>query len=502
MYTVCVSIEVHCTCICTLYVSPSPLLSFCSSGYVQCSYFVEVFKQHGPMHPMDHQLVESVQLLPDENQKFIESCGGIGEFLMASPLFRTYLSGAKIGLKQDRAIIAETLETTHGTNHIDTRPNPLPRSSSYGSDMHVSKRKEKRTISSSWNSLPPDNTGPKKNTLIPPPDGAGIRKTLDITGPKRSHSLSAESTGHTKTDIPIDNTGAKKTVLPPDNTRLKKTVLTTDSSGPQKTVLPTDNTGPKKTVLPTENTGPKKTVLPTDNTETKRTSSSHDDGRVEKKKVVEEMSTKKGSTGSNVTASAPVGSVTAGGNLERSKKEIATSGRRMFSPTEWKTKDHGVSKKGVRNETDGRMSASSISSEDSGSVSSDTSKKSVNKKVWSGGGEDRGVAIDTVTQSGSNGLKSVSKGDSLDKFYVERGINTDPLPHVESYRERYEEVSKEKRSLEDKLEVSEDSKVKMQNQHSLEMDTIEKRTREECRKVKGFSVLVHLETILTIHCAS
>ena len=67
---------------------------------------------------MDPQLVESLRILPDESQKLIDSFGGLAEFLLSSPIFRTYVGGAKIGLKQDRALVSETLQNTHKKNPV------------------------------------------------------------------------------------------------------------------------------------------------------------------------------------------------------------------------------------------------------------------------------------------------------------------------------------------------------------------------------------------------
>ena len=70
------------------------------------------------------------------------------------------------------------------------------------------------------------------------------------------------------------------------------------------------------------------------------------------------------------------------------------------------------------------------------------------------------------------------------------GINTDPMPVVKTYKENYEEVKeayekllKEKKSLDSKLNVSEDTKVKMQRQHSRELDKSVKKAQSEMRKV-------------------
>lgn len=62
-------------------------------------------------------------------------------------------------------------------------------------------------------------------------------------------------------------------------------------------------------------------------------------------------------------------------------------------------------------------------------------------------------------------------------------VQTDPLPSTENFKERYEEVLKEKKDLQVKLERSEDQKFKMQKDHKREVDKLEKKYYSEARKV-------------------
>ena len=62
-------------------------------------------------------------------------------------------------------------------------------------------------------------------------------------------------------------------------------------------------------------------------------------------------------------------------------------------------------------------------------------------------------------------------------------VQTDPLPSVENFKERYERVLKEKKDLQVKLERSEDQKFKMQRDHKREVDKLEKKYYTEARKV-------------------
>jgi hypothetical protein len=79
---------------------------------------------------------------------------------------------------------------------------------------------------------------------------------------------------------------------------------------------------------------------------------------------------------------------------------------------------------------------------------------------------------------------------SSDKSVASKAINTDALPAVETFKESYEDAKiqlekalKEKKSLEFKLETSEDARVKLQRQHSREIDKITKKVKSETKKV-------------------
>ena len=62
-------------------------------------------------------------------------------------------------------------------------------------------------------------------------------------------------------------------------------------------------------------------------------------------------------------------------------------------------------------------------------------------------------------------------------------VQTDHLPSVENFKERYEKVLKEKRDLQLKLERSEDQKFKVQRDHKREVEKLEKKYYTEAKKV-------------------
>ena len=92
-----------------------------------------------------------------------------------------------------------------------------------------------------------------------------------------------------------------------------------------------------------------------------------------------------------------------------------------------------------------------------------------------------------AAMSGASTEKSVKTRDVMVQTVpLKTGVKfvqTDPLPSTENFKERYEEVLKEKKDLQVKLERSEDQKFKMQKDHKREVDKLEKKYYSEARKV-------------------
>ena len=91
----------------------------------------------------------------------------------------------------------------------------------------------------------------------------------------------------------------------------------------------------------------------------------------------------------------------------------------------------------------------------------------------------------------------VHRAVQTDRVLVsERWVMTDPLPPVESFKERYESVLHEKIDLRAKLEESEDRRFKLQRDHKRELDRLNKTLRQEAKEVRqsvcrACAVLVH-----------
>lgn len=67
---------------------------------------------------------------------------------------------------------------------------------------------------------------------------------------------------------------------------------------------------------------------------------------------------------------------------------------------------------------------------------------------------------------------------------TDKWVMTDTLPPVESFRERYESVVKEKRDLQEKLERSEDQRFKLQKTHKREVEQLLKQSKTEAKEVE------------------
>ena len=90
--------------------------------------------------------------------------------------------------------------------------------------------------------------------------------------------------------------------------------------------------------------------------------------------------------------------------------------------------------------------------------------------------------------------------ETIDRF--PKATNTDPMPVIESFKERYEEIKeqydelmKEKKSLESKLDVSEDMRVKLQKQQMREIEKAAKKKEIEMKKVKNNTVIHIMFTV-------
>ena len=494
-------------------------LYFCLFFHFFVSYFVEIFKINGPLHPMDPQLLDSLQILPEENKKLIDSFGGLSGFLMASSLFRTYSSGTTIGLKQDRVIIAETLETTHSTstcsnngfvNNSSNMPPTIlpPRFTTIATEHEIMKRKERMSLAPSWschddmssnNMFPLNGSASLADNIFNPmnnmmnPIGVG-----DIVSPINDTLL--YNLQSTEDMLPSLDVNGLKNVTPLDAVGTKKKPLTsTDIPGPS-TSLPKDiavGTKKKPSDIPGPSTSP---PLQHESAGSKNKPSDipgpiknppvpiiknppvqgENGGSKNKPTVVHSTEQRKETIAADVN-----GDLEDFEKMEKLKKEKMTKQNEDLFPRQssgaYLKNENGKKKEDNEKE----QPLSSMSKKDNGdnwsaSELSDNSKNhtaAADYRPFGTGSKDYTSVVAMVTNDNDNGVKTE------EKTMVTRGVNTDPLPHVDNYRDRYDETMKEKKSLEGKLEVSEDRMVRMQKQHGHELEIVEKKTKHDCNKV-------------------
>ena len=112
------------------------------------------------------------------------------------------------------------------------------------------------------------------------------------------------------------------------------------------------------------------------------------------------------------------------------------------------------------------------------------------------------ASVDKGTQCLCIKTSSATQTEREEKTVITVGVNTDPMPVVKTFKENYDELKetyeklvKEKESLESKLNVSEDSRVKLQRQHSRELDKNIKKCQSEMRKVDLYAIVFLVMTL-------
>ena len=329
---------------------------------------------------MDSILSDSLQILPEKSQKLIDTYGDLSDFLLSSPLFRTFVGGAKIGLKEDRALIAEALHNSHSK---------FPELSELVKE-HCNKPKKKPNFSLTEN----DHEAPPLPTVSPSSSSSGSPPLSSKNNKKGKQKNSKEikkevapATVVSKVDEPTKTS---------ESTKESDKVSTTKEADKISSTKETNKVSTSETQSGTSKNGHETGVRPRNEVKTKSSN--------EKTKKPESFAVKKGPS--------------------VMEKSVGMGGGEGVNGT-------------------------SVAMETKQSCDPDVVKPEVVM---------RDVEIQTETT-----------------LYVHQCVNTDPQPVVESFKERYEEVKKEKMSLEKKLEVSEDMRVKLQKQSSRELEkTIKK----------------------------
>lgn len=404
------------------------------------------------MHPMDPLLIDSLQILPEDNQKIIDSYGGIGEFLMHSSIFQTYENGAKIGLKQDRTNTKTATQPapTYASNgglhealqQLQDQHQPQPpsvvnpvghpsRNNITGSDVLV--RKEK-------------NSGDQQSMLLDMNE-PGLPTISNISGPKDKRSFDSNHTGVVESFL-----------------ESSQKVITSTTQNP----------------IGTKGTGKiEKVPMSVPNHEN----------------VTETAKETKSSVKKDVKTSNSTGSVLINGNgmdldefeqYERPRKDKLL--RSEFWPHSKGLAD-SVANWRVEPSLEEVIDRCTVNVSSNG-LTIDNLKKPSSSIDWKN--KPIGPIAKGMTADHHSNDPVAMVNTEPTKVTVSKGVNTDSVPQFEKYRDKYYEVLKEKQTLVDKLEASDDKIIKVQKQYNHDLELVEKKAKHDYHKVSGVHVHVHI----------
>ena len=361
---------------------------------------MEVFKSHGPLHPMDSILSDSLQILPEKSQKLVDTYGDLSDFLLSSPLFRTFVGGAKIGLKEDRALIAEAMHNSHSK---------YPELSELVKE-HCDNPKKKPNFSLTENDheAPPLPTTSSSSSSGSPPLSS-----------KNNKKGKQKNSKEVKKEVP----------LAPVVSKVDEPTKTSESTKESDKVSTTKEADKVSSIKETNK-------VSTSDTQSGTSKNGHETGGRPKNEVKTKTSNEK---------------------IKKLESSAVKKGPSVVEKTVGVGRGEGVN-------------GTSVAMETKQSCDPDVVKPEVVM---------RDVEMQTETT-----------------LYVHQCVNTDPQPVVESFKERYEEVKKEKMSLEKKLEVSEDMRVKLQKQSSRELEKTIKKVNKVSSKM--FVVMSYFDLFIPL----
>ena len=485
----------------------------------RCSYFVEIFKTHGPLHPRDPILVGSLELVPAEKRELIDLSGGLEKFLLEMPVL--VLVGENLVLKEEQLLVSETIHSSHNSfpslqdltdqnyaGRVGKQINSLPRVVMGGAggwtsqqtsglefgapidyspakNMQQQERDRPQLSSSSASSL---YTGRDVQ-----PQGFGGGGAL----PARSSS-SLSLPGSTSPVIPPRPVSAD---LPKTDNNSKKTKKNGGSASSLSSSFAAKVNEPERGGQSLQQQQQLYATKPRD-PETEKAGS----GRVEatRNKAKTENHNKPPDKGGdslhNPLFPAP--------NFTPHGKECVDVGGfpgvqlnpgHSAEGNDGKKEGVRMSSKGLKTgqlSNQGSKSSSNSASEDEakGKPHNVPSKVTISSRQKDREKENllpfgKGTSS-ARTEKKSRGNGSGAVGTSLVDMLlskkvglVDAVVQTDPLPEVETFKDRYEELLEERASLISKLEESEDRRVQLQRSQTLEMEKACKKIEQEVRKV-------------------
>ena len=511
------------------------------------SYFSEILKSCGPLKASDSHLTEPLTFLPEDKSQLITLSGGLEKFLLSSPLFVAH--GDLICLAEDAPVIKDSISQSSsatssnsslGTDLSNTEKNAsrvqVP---SIAPDVQVGSQTVTKN-SHSGRYTPSDSAADRQPSLGSLIDShqqdalsGGLKFDSDAKlNPTKTYGVELGSGLNSPSNSPLDS---PRMMSPTDLVNLNTDKNSGTGSGkPQKpgavvhglakrpdsagggrdrgreNIPPKDvtssslssrgqqqNTKTSSRALGYERQKKREQQL---QQQTSRGSESRDRGREEGSEKLSSSSTERllstasdsgelgvlGEFFGHATAGSGVsGGGTESGSGSRSGSGSGSQGDESSSAPPPSTSS---SASALANSKLFRAAISGAASTTTSSADSDKEKSAVEKEVA------KTVTTTSVSVETRNAFVQTLRLKTGVKF-----VQTDPLPSVENFKDRYEKVLKEKKDLQVKLERSEDQKFKMQRDHKREIDKLEKKYYTEARKV-GVALCGHV--IVTWLCSS
>ena len=467
------------------------------------SYFAEILRNCGPLKGSDSQLADALLLLPDEKRQAIAQAGGLEKYLLTSFMFVSH--GDLICLAEDAPIVKDSISqsssSTSSSSSLGNEPclssekTKLQVASAVTSSQALKNSRSKQTSASG--SDKPSGSGSDK------PSGSGSDKPLlsslihdglsgvggnslrfDADAPKhcthKTYGVQLGSSVNSPSNSPLNS---PRLLSPTDhvnlNTQGGSGTGFNNSSG---------NTGGKQhqklgAIPPGVAKRPNSAGEVRENTRggTNKMSS----------RVVGHERQHKREEGSSLHERNRQGGGGGGSGKGREKQQperllstASDSGLGVLG-------DFFVGATGQKDQSSGSCSGSGNSqSEETLSAASALANSKLLRAAMSGAGSG---AKNVASSSSSTPVVRVAMKDSGVQTLPPRTgvkfVQTDPLPSVENFKDRYEKILKEKKDLQVKLERSEDQKFKMQKDHKRELEKLEKKYYTEAKKV-GCHVII------------
>ena len=503
------------------------------------SFFSEILKNCGPLKASDSRLTEPLTYLPQEKCELITLSGGLEKFLLDSPLFVAH--GDLICLAEDSSVVRDSISQSSsatssssslGSDLTNTEKNTnRVQVSNVASDVQVGSQTVTKNSHGSGRYTPSDSAADRQTSLSSLIDShqhdtlsGGLKFDGDAKlNPTKTYGVELGSGLNSPSNSPLDS---PRMMSPTDHVNLNTDKNSGTGSGKHQKLVAMAHGSAKRTDSASERRE-RESVQPRDVTSsssssrgrqqnTKMSSSGSRAVGQERQKKREQQLQQQTSRGSGSRDS---------GREEGSDKLSSSSSERLLSTAS----DSG--ELGVLGEFFGHATAgSSASGGGTGSVTgsrsgsgsgsqgdepTNTSASALaNSKLF------RAAISGASTTSAEKEVSAIEKGaKSTTSISVEtrdafaqtlrlktgvKFVQTDPLPSVENFKDRYEKVLKEKKDLQVKLERSEDQKFKMQRDHKREIDKLEKKYYTEARKVSVslYIVINKIDTLIHIHVQS